>query len=145
MPHILKRSDGLISVLFSAPGSNAAEEANKVAVANEWEYLGEYELPISRYFRDCWAWNSDTSAVVVDLNLALAQKMAEIRTERNKRLIASDGEMARASEVGTEEEVTTLKVYRQTLRDVPEVVEAVLSQLTDADALESFEVSWPVL
>jgi hypothetical protein len=71
--------------------------------------------------------------------------MEEIRSERNKRLVASDGEMARASEVGTEEEITALKVYRQALRGIPEVVEPILSQLTDADALESFTVSWPTL
>lgn len=99
-------------------------------------------LPTSRYFRNCWRW--DGNRVQTDLALAKAQRLAEIREERNRRLAASDGERARLEEIGTPQQRTALAQYRQRLRDIPLTVEADFAVwLAPADDLERYQPPWP--
>ena len=88
------------------------------------------------------AWHSVNDRVVVDLSRARAQRMAEIRAERDKRLVASDGQIARAQDIGTPAEVAALKTYRQALRDVPQAID--LGTLPTAEALATFDLVWPM-
>ena len=88
------------------------------------------------------AWRYIGGRAVVDLPLARAQRMAEIRAERDKRLVASDGQIARAQDIGTPAEVAALKTYRQALRDVPQAID--LGTLPTAEALATFDLVWPM-
>jgi hypothetical protein len=97
------------------------------------------ELP-TRRFRNCWRVNGQT--VEVDMPLARAQRMAEIRAERNRRLEASDGLMARAYEIGAQAEIEALKAKRQTLRDIPAVID--VGTISTPEELTAFQPEWPV-
>lgn len=98
------------------------------------------DLP-TRRFRDCW--RHAGGVVVVDVSLARAQVLAEVRRERNARLDASDREKARLDEIGTAEQRTALAAYRQKLRDLPAAVTTEVASL-DADALAAYAPRWPV-
>jgi len=103
------------------------------------------ELPQSRRFRSCWRADG-TGQPVVDMPLARTQRLAEIRTERNTRLDASDGLMARANELGGGPEIAAWETYRQALRDLPNnlVFNSVLDGLTTTNELEAYEPTWPL-
>lgn len=143
---IWKKADGTIRVGIPAPGANPEEFASKVEAHAE---AGTTRLPDCdaaalplRRFRDCWR-TDGFGAVQVDMPLARAQRMAEIRTERNIRLDASDKEKARLDDGGTEQQKTDIAVYRQALRDLPAATD--LGVITAPEELEAFEPVWPVL
>lgn len=73
------------------------------------------ELPPSREFRDCW--RHDGTTIHVDPVLETEERWRRVRRERDQRLQASDGLMARAQETGVQER--QWKAYRQALRDLP--------------------------
>lgn len=90
----------------------------------EWDYIVEWtdlgdcdraDLPMDREFRD--QWRHDGAAVKVDAALETQERWRRIRVERDRRLAASDGPMARANETGAK--AAEWKAYRQSLRDVP--------------------------
>ncbi len=71
----------------------------------------------TRHHRGCYRWNG--SAVVVDAVLEAEARWATIRAIRDKLLTSSDGIMAREVEQGGPNQVA-IKVYRQTLRNLPQ-------------------------
>lgn len=71
--------------------------------------------------------------VRVDFTEANPQKMAELRLERNMRLMACDWTQIPGAPISVEQK-SAWDVYRQKLRDLPSVV--------DPDKLP--EVVWPV-
>jgi Phage tail assembly chaperone protein len=101
------------------------------------------DLPPSRW-RTCWRADAAGRAQV-DLPLARAQRLAEIRAERDARLATSDAAMLREQEQGTEQGVAALRAYRQALRDLPGDLEqsVALQALEDVQALEAFAPPWP--
>ncbi len=96
------------------------------------------DLPLGG-FRNCW--RNKGGRVEVDLPLARAQRMDEIRRARNARLEKSDGLMARARELGIQSEIDALAAIRQRLRDLPAGVD--LTDLQTAEELAAFEPDWP--
>ena len=97
------------------------------------------ELPMGR-FRGCWR-NDGAGGVHVDMPLARAQRMVEIRGARNARLTASDALMARARDQEKQAEIEALKAMRQALRDIPQHMD--LTLINDPAELEAFEPDWP--
>lgn len=95
----------------------------------------------SRRFRNCWRW--DGSGVVVNLPAAHATVMREVRAERDRRLLESDGAHIGLSEIGTEQQKANWRAYRQALRDFPAAIHAVVHGLTSAADIEFYEVTWP--
>lgn len=100
--------------------------ASKLApyIEQGWVKIGEADkgpdcLPVgmpSREFRSCWRY--DGAGVVVDPVLETAERWGRIRVERDRRLRASNGPMARANETGVK--IAEWKAYRQALRDLPQ-------------------------
>lgn len=95
----------------------------------------------SRRFRGCWRW--DGSKIEVDLPMARAQVMAEVRAERNARLDAADRERNRLEDVGDQSQRQAHAAYRQSLRDLPAAAQADVDALGTAEDLEAYTVSWP--
>ena len=95
---------------------------------------------LPRRFRLCWR-QSGAAPPHVDMPLARQQRMAEIREERDRRLARSDGQWARALDIGTPGEVAALKTYRQALRDVPQRV--TLDAVATPTALAEYDPMWP--
>jgi hypothetical protein len=97
-----------------------------------------------RRWRACWR-HDGQGGVRVELPLARAQRLRELRAERDRRLAASDGAMLREQESGTPAGVEALRAYRQALRDLPAVLEqsGALERLEDAAALAAFTPEWP--
>lgn len=96
-------------------------------------------------FRDCWRKKGTGKIIHVDMPLARTQKMSEIRTERDKRLKATDGLMAKANEIGASAEINSLKTMRQTLRDIPNdlLTGSALEAITIPKELDTFQPDWP--
>lgn len=97
-----------------------------------------------RRFRDCYR-RAGTGLPRVDMPLARAQRMAEVRLERNKRLTASDGDMLKAREQGDLTQEAQLKTYRQQLRDIPVTTQVAVDACGTPEALHTFTPTWPVL
>jgi hypothetical protein len=68
--------------------------------------------------------------------------MAEVRSLRDLALSASDREKIKLDEIGSSEERKEMAAYRQTLRDLPAVVEAELDSMP-LDQLEIFKPRLP--
>lgn len=98
------------------------------------------DLP-DRRFRNCW--RHDGKIVAVDLPLARAQVLAEVRHERDARLVASDKDKARIDDIGTPGERQALAAKRQALRDLPATVAADLERIDTVESLAAYRVSWP--
>lgn len=152
---IWRQADGSIAV--SIPSENDRRKGETVqdqldrfaarlvsdGVALGWTRLADADadsLPQSRRFRN--AWRHDGEKPVVNLPLARAQVLSEIRAERNAKLDASDKELARLTDVGSAKELEDIKAKRQALRDLPAVVAAELSALTTVAELEQYRPQW---
>lgn len=99
------------------------------------------QLP-SKRFRNCWR-APDGGAVRVVVALARLQILAEVRRERNLRLLLSDGEFTRLLEIGTDQQRADLRVYRQALRDLPATVQAEVDGLSTPAQLEAYVPVYP--
>ena len=95
----------------------------------------------SRRFRDCWRTNG--TGIHVDLPLARSQRLREIRTERDRRFAALDGEWFKAMGRGDAANAAVVDAKRQALRDVPQAAERDLAALTTPDALAAYGPVWP--
>lgn len=100
--------------------------------------LAVSDLPDGR-FRNCW--RNEGGHPQVELALARTQRLEEIRAERNSRLQASDGLMARARELGIQSEIEAFERMRQALRDLPPTFD--LEDFTAPAELAEFEPTWP--
>ena len=92
-------------------------------------------------FRNCW--RRDGKTLCVDMPLARAQRIAEIRVERNTRLAELDGPWMRAMGQRLLAEADTIEAKRQALRDMPTTIAPALAACLTADALASFMPNWP--
>jgi len=151
---VYTRPDGGVSVVCPAPEFVAQFPTEQEALAAvqvkavpadaiNVKICDVINIPTSRRFRNCWR-QVGTTPPVVDLPLAREQRMSEIRTERDKRLAISDGQMARAQDTGTPAEVMVLRGKRQALRDLPVTVETELAMIQLVDGLATYEPTWPV-
>ena len=149
---VYTRSDGGVSVVCPAPeyvarfategeALEAIRAKDVPADVINVHVCDESAVPVSRRFRNCWR-QVGTTPPSVSMPLARAQRMVEIRAERDKRLVVSDGSMLRTQETGTPAQIAALKVYRQALRDVPQTAD--LSGITTALDLAMYEPAWPV-
>jgi len=106
-----------------------------------WHEIKPKDLPQDRTFRNAWA--SDGKSVSVNFQKARTLKLASIRSERDQRLQATDGEMMRLQEQCTQAQIGAFKAKRQTLRDIPQTVSPQLDAIDDADTLRDFQPQWP--
>ena len=150
---VYTRPDGGVSVVYPAPEYVArfATEAEALEAiqakgvptnAMNVHICDEFVIPASRRFRNCWRQVGGATPPSVSISLARAQRMSEIRSERDKRLILSDAQMARAQDIGAPAEIAALKTYRQSLRDLPQTIN--LNSIQDVDNLAAYEPNWPV-
>ena len=95
----------------------------------------------SHRFRDCW--RLDGQAIKVDMALARAQRLAEIRAARNVRFAALDAEWMRAIGQKRTAEADAIEAKRQVLRDVPQACAPLLDACATADELIVLEPNWP--
>ena len=97
--------------------------------------------PPTRRFRACWRWRD--GAVVVDLPLARAQRLAEIRRERDRRFAALDGEWTKATATGDGAGAARIDATRQRLRDVPQAATVALETCATPETVAAYEPAWP--
>ena len=156
---VWERPDGSIAVTVAAPESRRSGESDadwiervaevtKTKIGSAGDVLenvrrlpnrSKDELP-SKRFRNCWR-GGTAGEVVVDMALACAQRMMEIRAERDRRLAEADKEWLRILDTGPVEQQNAFRLYRQALRDIPQGIN--LDALTDPASLEAFEPNWP--
>lgn len=77
----------------------------------------DFTHPSEELFRDAWALDSDTTNIVVDMDLAKELWRTFIRFERIPQLQALDTEFMRAVEVGAN--TSEIVAKKQALRDAP--------------------------
>ena len=97
------------------------------------------DIPQDRTFRG--AWRLAGGKVVVDMPLARAIKLERIRAERNRRLEATDKDVAK---LDGDPVPASLKARRQALRDLPQTIQAELDAIDQPATLKLFEPNWPV-
>ena len=108
-------------------------------------YLGLVDDPPKKIkrWRNCWRYLN--GVLVVDIKLAVEQYMREIRIEQVVRLNLTDKDKLRLDEIGTDAQRASLKVYRQSLRDLPDIVVVALVDVTTITAIETYDPPWPNL
>lgn len=117
------------------PGASSAQPDAQVRRFSSHEECARVLPPKEhRYFRSCWRWQG--SRVGVDLPLARAQRLTELRRERDVALAATDGIILRDQEQG--KDVSVLLAKRQALRDMPVTAQGELSALSSPDAIKSY-------
>ena len=150
---VYTRPDGGVSVVCPAPEYVArftteaealdAIRAKDVPADAANVYVCDVaEVPASRRFRNCWR-QVGTTPPSVSMPLARAQRMAEIRAERDERLATSDGLMLAMQDRGIPAGIAALKTYRQALRDVPQAM--TLDSVATPEALAEVEPVWPTV
>lgn len=72
-----------------------------------------------------------------ELALARKNKLAEIRAERDARLLVNDKQWLIASK--TAQDKTSIETLAQTLRDLPEAAETALNALNDVEAIKAYD------
>ena len=106
--------------------------------ATMWHYADhgalQVALPTDRYFRSCWRWRG--TRVTVDLPLARAQRLTELRRDRDVALAATDGPLLRDQEQG--KDVSVLLARRQALRDMPTSAQTEMNAISSADGLRLY-------
>ena len=140
MRRVFLRADGGVSVMhFTQEGETLMERDTQAWLVENpgGRLMGEESdtAPIpNRRFRN--SWTHDGIGITVDLVKARAQRLGEIRIERDAALAATDGMLLRDQEQG--KDVTALLARRQALRDLPARVEADLARLRSADAIAAY-------
>lgn len=99
--------------------------------------------PIVRRFRNCWR---RTGAVppAVDMPLARAQRMNEVRAERSPKLEKADRDRRVAIDQGDLVLEAKLKDYAQKLRDLPATEQPNVDASTTPEQLDAWRPTWPV-
>ncbi len=80
--------------------------------------IQEADIPQTREFRNAWVLSG--AAISEDLTKSIDIKLAQVRTERDARLTATDADYMKALESGDTATLDKLKVTRQALRDATE-------------------------
>lgn len=141
---ILKQLDGSIVTVSCGKGNplELLQRTHRESFldATILSFRDPSDLPSYR-FRDCWRLSGD--AIKVDMPLARAQRIAEIRRERNARFAALDAEWMRAMGQKRLAEADAIEAKRQALRDIPATCLTALVACTTPDALETYQPEWP--
>ena len=126
---------------------HAASEADALIAAEETAaavtIVEVAALPNTRRFRDCWR-RIGASLPTVDMPLARAQRMNEVRSGRVPKLAKVDLDILRAEDTSGTSLLGRLRTYRQALRDVPQVAQPSVDAITAPDALAAWVPTWPV-
>lgn len=124
-------------VELQKPGvSGARLGAQVIRFAHHADCTAALPPKAHRRFRSCWRWQG--SAVGVDMPLARAQRLGELRAQRDGLLADTDGPLLRDQEQG--KDVSALLARRQALRDLPVRMAAELDALDTPDALLRYEI-----
>lgn len=99
-------------------------------------------VPADRRFRNTWR-QTGAAAPAVDMPLARAQRMNEVRAERVPKLESVDWRIARAVDKGDLLAEASLRAYRQKLRDVPQTEQPNVDACTTPEALIAWQPTWP--
>lgn len=100
--------------------------------------LDASELPDAKY-RECW--REKNGQIVVDLDLARAKKLAELRAIRDEKLAETDKEWMKLASQG--QDLTAINAKKQALRDLPEQMESDLAAKRKAETIDAYEPEWP--
>ena len=134
----------LQGVMVASAAAQVASEAaavSNVTVCEEVGLLHPTEAS-TRRFRACWR-QTGLGPPQVDMPLAHAQRMNEVRTARVPRLAKADADINRARDTGMLPLEASLRTYRQALRDVPQTNQASLAACGTVVALEAWQPTWP--
>lgn len=147
---LFEKPDGSVRVRTCStkdrkPGETDEQLAARKAAQNNpnswpWRLVRASALPATRRFRDHW--RIQATGVSVDVSRARQQVMVEVRRTRDRLLDESDKHKNRVDDVGTSAQKKAVTDYRQSLRDLPAVVEPEISGLT-VDQLERYEPQFP--
>jgi hypothetical protein len=129
--YALKKPDGQIHLVHGNVNI-VKQDGDEV-----FELPVDWEIP-SIKFRDCL--RESSGEIAVNLELARAQVLEEVRRKRDEKLLETDAEYTRLHSM--DQDLTAVKAKKQVLRDLPEAVESELAAL-DLEALESYEPTWP--
>ncbi len=143
--HAFRRPDGSISVLICPPGMDEDAEAARLLSLPDYAGcvgLGRQTLPSSRRFRDCWRVSGQ--GVDVDMVAAKAQRLSEVRADRDARLAAADALTLKTMDSAVKADQDKVKTYKQALRDLPTTAQTAINAAATPDALDAYAPPWPV-
>lgn len=145
---IIYNLNGTVSIIHPAPNSRGEDEIEEqwfkrvfdkaTPFGLEYNDIEKVQLPSSRRFRNAWV--KDISGIKIDLPKSKEQVFVEVRRVRDKKLVETDGLMSRATDIGTIEEINTIKMQRQELRDLPQNLQLKLDGIS---TIEELEIQYP--
>jgi len=99
-------------------------------------------LPQDRRWRN--QWRVIGGQVQPDVALCRAERLREIRAERDARLAKADATKVKLDDIGTPAQIAAHHQYRQALRDLPIAVQTDLAAAATPDAVAACNPIWPV-
>lgn len=112
--------------------------SQKVLADVTWRLIAPRDIPTDRTFRN--SWRSDGSKIAVDMPIARIEHMARMRRARDAALVVKDGEWMKEFSRGNQAKADAIEAERQTLRDIPQAVDA---DIKAAATPESLKAVWP--
>lgn len=128
----IKKLDGKIWICHG-DASKVMEEGDVLIELPE-----DCELPNQKY-RECWA--EKDGEIIVDLAMAKAQKLEEVRKARDEKLAESDKAWMIAMSKGKPQDA--INAQKQALRDLPDQAEKDLKKLKKIETIDAYEPEWP--
>lgn len=125
MKYALKDSEGKIAILISA---------NDPVVPEGWTMIG----PVSDDLDFSWQESMEEAngEISVNLDKARAQRIEELRPERDRRLLESDAQWVELKSKG--QDASAVEALKQTLRDLPQAAADDLSVITDLEVIRNY-------
>lgn len=100
-----------------------------------WRLITPADLPTTRRWRNCW--RDRSNRIEVDMPLARAQRLAELRAERDQLLPQLDKDWMKAVGQGRTGDAAQIEAQRQALRDMPQQKQPLLDAAQTPDQLET--------
>jgi hypothetical protein len=95
----------------------------------------ESAIPVDRYFRSAWTWNTPDPVIDIDMPKARGIHLGFLRMKRNAQLSALDVEYQKALEKNDQTLMSQIADKKQGLRDMPETIRPRLDAAGSADEL----------
>lgn len=158
----IKCTDGSVQIMTLIGTPNISEVLRKWGDVNPDKYLSHKEMPdnaipTDREFREAWADITPEPVIDIDMMKARSLHLARIRLKRNAILNELDKQSIKAQDTEDLTKLTEIRVKKQKLRDLPEIIKDRLNMaktvndlrniLTDSDVSDilSYEPSLTVL
>ena len=144
MKTVIKCIDGSVAVMTLVEGADLLKALRKWGDVNPGKYFSHRNMeddaiPKDREFREAWADTTPELVIDFDMVKARAIHLGRIRVKRNAKLALLDIEAIKAQDMGLVDKLAQIRVEKQTLRDLPQTIQADLDAAKTVEELKAIK------